>query len=61
MYTIAFYAAIFFTVIGGILGLLGVWVKDFWKNEIAAKLLMTDFILAGTSIVVAIITKFLAG
>ena len=60
MYTVAFYAAIFFTVIGGIMGLVGVWVKDFWNHDIALKLIMTDAILVVTSIIVAIITRFLS-
>jgi hypothetical protein len=55
----SFYAAIFFTIIGGIMGLLGVWFADFWKNDIAWKLILTDIILAVTSIIVATITKFL--
>lgn len=54
-----FWAAIFFSVFGGILGILGVWVKGFWRNDYVAKLLITDAVLAGTSIIVAVITKFL--
>lgn len=59
LYLASFWAAILFTVLGAFLGLLGVWTKDFWKNDIALKLIVTDIILAGTSIIVAVITKFL--
>ena len=61
LFQLSFYAAIGFTILGGILGLMGVWINDFWKNETAVKLIITDLILAGTSIVVAVITKFLGG
>lgn len=59
VYTLTFWAAIVFVILGGLLGLLGVWIDDFWKNDIAPKLLLTDLILAGTSVAVAIITKWL--
>ena len=55
----AFYAAILFTLLGGILGLVGVWIKDFWKNDTALKLTFTNAILASTSIIVAAIAKWL--
>lgn len=57
----AFYAAIVFTVFGAILGLLGIWINDFWRDETTWKLLMTNVILAVSSIIVAAITKWLAG
>ena len=59
LYQISFYAAIFFTVIGALLGLTGIWIDRFFESETCIKLLITDLILAGTSIVVAVITKFL--
>ena len=60
LHELAFYLAIFFTVLGAVLGLIGVWVNNFWENEVAWKMLVTDFILAGSSIVVAAITKWLS-
>ena len=60
LYQLSFYAAIFFTILGGALGLVGVWFEGFWRNDMAWRLLVTDFILAGTAIIVAVITKFLA-
>jgi len=57
----SFYLAIVFTVLGGMLGLAGVWIEDFWKSDTPVKLLLTDLILAGSSIVVAAITKWLGG
>jgi len=59
LFQVSFYAAIAFTILGGIFGLMGVWIKEFWESEAAWNLIFTDFILAGTSIVVAVITKFL--
>lgn len=60
LHNLTFYAAIFFAILGAVLGLMGVWVKDFWKNETAPKLLITDFIFLGTAVVVAAITKWLS-
>lgn len=59
LHLIAFYAAILFTVLGSLLGLTGVWVEDFFESKTVVKLLITDTILAGTSIIVAVITRFL--
>lgn len=59
VYAVAFWAAIIFTVIGAMLGLMGVWVKGFWDNEVGAKLIITDLIFAGTSVAVAAMTKWL--
>ena len=59
LYTVAFWAAIFFTGIGAALGLMGVWIQEFWRSDVAVKLLMTNAILAGTSILVAAMTKWL--
>ena len=58
---LAFYSAIFFTVFGGILGLVGVWFEDFFKNEVGFKLFITDVVLASTSIIVAAIAAWLGG
>lgn len=60
LHTVAFYAAIFFTVFGAMLGLIGVWVDDFWDSPTPVRLLITDAILAATSIIVAAITKWLS-
>lgn len=59
LYTIAFWASIFFTGLGTLLGLMGVWVKEFWESETCIKLLITDLIFAGTSIIVTAMTKWL--
>lgn len=59
VYEFAYWASIFFVVVGAVLGIIGVWVPDFWKNDIAAKLIFTDLILAGSSVAVAIITRWL--
>ena len=56
---VAFWATILFTVMGGFLGLLAVWIPEFWKSETCEKLLFTNVILAGTSLLVAVITKWL--
>lgn len=59
MYELTFYATIAFTVFGALLGLVGVWVEDFYRNDVAWKLILTNVILAVTSAIVAVITKFL--
>jgi hypothetical protein len=59
LYQFAFWATIFFVVLGAVLGLLGTWVNDFWKNDVGFKLIFTDLILAGTALAVAVITKWL--
>jgi hypothetical protein len=59
LYTLAFWATIAFTIVGGFLGLLGVWISEFWRSEACIKLLFTNAILAGTSLLVAVITKWL--
>ena len=59
LYVIAFWLAIFFTVIGAVLGLMGIWIKEFWKSETTIKLLLTDLIFAGTAAIVAVLTKLL--
>ncbi len=61
LFQLSFYAAIGFTIFGGFLALLGIWIKEFWESETAMKLLMTDIVFAVTSIIVAVITKFLGG
>jgi len=60
LFQLSFYGAILFTVLGALLGLMAVWLPEFWKTETAPKLLITDVILTAASIVVAIITKFLS-
>ena len=60
LYELTFWAAIGFTGLGAFLGLMGVWIKEFWESDVAMKLLMTDGILAGTAIAVACMTKWLA-
>ena len=57
---LAFWAAIFFTGIGAMLGLMGTWIKEFWRSDAAIKLLITDLIFAGTSAIIAALVKFLS-
>lgn len=57
---IAFWAAIVFTVIGAVMGLIGTWTKEFWRSETAFKLIITDLIFAITSAVVAAMAKLLS-
>ena len=59
VYDCVFYAAIGFTLFGAFLGLIGVWIRDFWNNDIAVKLILTDIIFAVTAIIVAAIMKWL--
>jgi hypothetical protein len=59
LYSLTFWAAIGFTVFGGLLGLMGTWIPEFWKSDTAIKLMITDAIFAGTSIIVAAMTKWL--
>jgi uncharacterized membrane protein YiaA len=59
LYLLSFYASICFTVVGAILGLIGIWNNDFWKSETGWKLIATNFVLATASIIVAVVTKFL--
>lgn len=59
LYLFSFYASIVFTVLGAVLGLAGIWITDFWKSDTGWKLIVTNCILAGASIIVAVITKFL--
>lgn len=59
LYSVAFWATIFFLVLGAVLGLIGVWIPEFWKSDVGAKLIATDFIFAGTALAVAVVTKLL--
>lgn len=59
MYEIAFWASIVFTIIGAGLGLLGIWVKEFWRSDTGSQLILTDVLLAVTSVIVALLTKWL--
>ena len=59
VYTIAFWASIIGVCAGGALGLLGVWIEDFWKDELGFRLIMTDVILTVTAVAVTGITFFL--
>lgn len=59
LHQITFWATIFFVVFGAVLGLVGVWIPRFWDNDYSWKLFLTDCILAGSSVIVAAITKWL--
>lgn len=59
LHTFAFFALVFFVALGGLLGLAGVWIDSFWESETTLKLFMTNGILAATSLIVAVITKWL--
>lgn len=58
---IILWAMIGFLLIGAGIGMLGVWVEDFWSGRHAwgPKLLGTDAILAATAIAVALVMKWL--
>jgi membrane protein DedA with SNARE-associated domain len=57
--TYFFYAAIFFAIFGSVLGLIGIWHRGFWDNEISIKLIMTDMVLLVAAIIVSAIIRFL--
>lgn len=57
---LALYAAIFFTILGACVGLMGVWIDEFWESDFGPKSIWTFAILAVASIIVAAITKWLA-
>jgi len=59
LYTIAFWLSIIGVCLGGFFGLLGVWVKDFWKNDVGFRLILTDAIITATAVAVTAITFFL--
>lgn len=56
IHTIAFYATILLVILGGILGLIGIWAP---RTTFGGKLFLTDVVLAATSLIVAAITKWL--
>lgn len=60
LYSITFWAAIAFTGFGAFLGLMGIWIPEFWKSETAVKMLLTNGIFAGTSVLIAAMTKWLS-
>lgn len=57
--TIVFWIAVVCTVAAGILGIVGIWVQDFWRNDIGWRLFMTDVVVAATSIVACAILSWL--
>ena len=59
LHTFAFFSLVFFVALGGLLGLAGVWIDSFWESETTLKLFLTNGILAATSLIVAVITKWL--
>jgi len=59
LYTVAFWLSIIGVCIAGFLGLLGTWVKEFWKNDVGIKLIITDVIITVTAVAVTAITFFL--
>ena len=56
---VAMWLAIVFVVLGGVLGVAGVWIDDFYKSGVGSKLVLTDIILAASAAVVAAIAKYL--
>lgn len=58
VYNIALWAAIAFTVIGGMMGLAGIWIERFFSDT-RWKLLLSDVVLAVTSLIVASIARFM--
>jgi hypothetical protein len=59
LYTVTYWCAIVFLVLGCLLGLLGVWMPEFWRNDYAWKLMLTNWILFGASVAGAVITRIL--
>lgn len=60
LYDISFQACIGTLAFGGLLGLAAIWMPERWrKNDVTAKLMITDGILFVTSLAVAIVTKLL--
>ena len=54
VYMSTFGMVIFGVVIGCVLGLLGIWIKDF--GETGWKLFLTDVVITAAAILIAVIT-----
>jgi len=59
VHMVSFWSAMAFLVLGMVLGIIGIWVEDFWRNSIGSRLLWTDAVLFGTALAGAIIAKWL--
>jgi len=59
IHKLVFKGSIFFVLLGSILGLSGIWLKDFWEHDISWKMLETCIILFFTCTIAAAITKWL--
>lgn len=59
LHQVAFWLSITFLIIGAILALVGVWVREFWKSDTGGKLILTDIVLFCASLAGAAITKWL--
>ena len=57
IYQLTFRGTLFFTLVGVVLGLLGIWLDDFWNNDLSGKLLLTTFVLFSGCFITAGITK----
>lgn len=55
-----FWVGIVGTVLAGGIGLAGVWIPNFWKNETSGKLLLTDGIITITAITTCVILNWIA-
>ena len=60
IHTVTFWSAIVLLAVGSVLGLMGVWMDNFWDNDWAAKLIITDGILFAAAVAGAVITKLLS-
>lgn len=59
LYELAFWAAVIFITFSAVIGLMGVWIKEFWESDISGKLLATGCILSLSSIAVAVLARLL--
>lgn len=59
IYTLAFWTCLVTLAIGTLLGLIAIWLPDSFNNDLQTRLFMTDGILFGVSLAVAIITRLL--
>ena len=56
---LCFWIGIIGVIFAGILGIFGVWVPEFWKNEFGGKLIITSVIITVTSLAACAILNWL--
>ncbi len=59
IHKLTFRGAIWTLLLGCVLGLMGIWMDDFWSYDVAHKLLSTTWLLFLTCLLGAGITKWL--